>query len=199
MWCPFQPGFDGSQREPCPQKSCLPGSTYIPGSDPIWGAPCCLGILLCSLCRGAGTAPGLERVPVFLLFLARGLAVLRREMKPDTCVSNRYIPNGPGLKSLKKLTYHQIPGAQLISLNSPLLQSELLPVFTGKFLKGFWPLRCHGVHRSSTVPFLLYLIGWQREAFLCWFFPELVDTKHLAAKACLLPLSSGKQSFLSHF
>lgn len=149
--------------------------------------------------RGAGTAPGLERVPVFLLFLAGGLAVLRREVKPDTCVPNRYIPNGPGLKSLKKLTYHQIPGAQLISLNSPLLQSELLPVFTGKFLKCFWPERCRGVHRSSTVPFLLYLIGWQRETFLCWFFPELVDTKHLAAKACLLPLSSGMQSFLSNF
>lgn len=95
-----------------------------------------------------------------------GISVLHREVNSHTCTSNRHIPNSPGVKSLKQVTHSQIPGAQLISLNcAPDMAAKwvfssipwkILETVSKPFDHSMGP---HGVHPSSTVHFLLCLVG----------------------------------------
>lgn len=184
---PFQCSFDGP-KENCACRSVA--SLVCPwGSRGALCSPgCCSArppqlwaqhmagheLLHCSTCDSA--------VP----FPFQGTSSAKRE-RPHTCLSHRYITSGPCLKIPKKITFQWILGCSLFLCTAQCSRHGCKDSFWQYFLERFWLRTSHTEPHSSPLHFLLYLIWWQREAFLCWFFSKWVDTNHTAASTSAAP------------
>lgn len=159
-----------------PGELCVPLGAALP-TRPSCGHSTWLGMSCCIA------------LPVILLFLflSRSPAVLSKRERPHTCLSHRYITSGPCLKIPKKITFQWILGCSLFLCTAQCSRYGCKDSFWQYFLERFWLRTSHREPHSSPLHFLLYLIWWQREAFLCWFFSKWVDTNHTAASTSAAP------------